>query len=185
MEWYTAPMLPFLAIISAYSMYKIIGMLTEYVHLKKWIFIIGLSIGLISISFVLPYVKTIQDVTHPETKWAANKFGDYFKHLKVNYPDFTDFTVFHAGFNSHAMYYTNVFNEEYGFNINYTMIFQDSSLYREVLNSIKSGDKIMLYQNEILEDLRKKFDVSVFHQYEELKLLDIKFKNRGEAGLEN
>ena len=100
MEWYTAPMLPFLAIISAYSMYKIIGMLTEYVHLKKWIFIIGLSIGLISISFVLPYVKTIQDVTHPETKWAANKFGDYFKHLKVNYPDFTDFTVFHAGFNS-------------------------------------------------------------------------------------
>ena len=184
LEWYTAPILPFLAILSGYGLYKIIDLVIDFMHINNWINTIGLSFGLVVLSLLFPYINTIKHVTNPETNWAANKYGDYMKHLKNNYPDFKKFTLFHNGFNTHAVYYTNVYNQEYGYNIDYKMIFHDRSVYDTVYNGIKAGDKVMLYQLEILEDLRKKFDVNVFNHYEELKLVDVKLKAEGEEKTE-
>ena len=176
LEWYTAPILPFLAILSGYAVFRTIDFVIHIINAKKYIPKLLFSLAFVIVVFYFPYVKTIKHVTNPVTNWAANKFGDYYKHLKSNYPDFKEFTLFHDGFNTHAVFYTNVFNQEYGYNIDYEMIFHDRSIYDSVYNKIQDGDKIMLYQNEILDDLRNKFDVSVFHRYEELKLVEVKLK---------
>jgi 4-amino-4-deoxy-L-arabinose transferase-like glycosyltransferase len=178
LEWYTAPVIPLLAILSAYGLFRslcfILGFLKVKQQQMRWI----LFIILVTLVFVYPYIQTINRITHPPNKWAANKYGDYFKHLKANYPDFKSFTVIEDGFNSHLVYYRSVFNMEYGYNIQFTMTFQDTVLFNEVLSSLKSGDKVMLSQNKVLMDLKKRFDVWNFHQYEELRLFEIKEKKQ-------
>lgn len=167
LEWYTAPVFPFLAVIAAHPLLYV----SKYLIKLKIIPTLISKALIMFMLIVFPYSQIIDSVYFPENNWAAQKYGAFFKQIRKNHPEITTIKVLHEGWNSHLIFYTRLYHEKYGYNLIYINNYKSPHLLKEQLDDIEPGDFIIAYQTEILDPLYRKFNAAILDRYDELVLV--------------
>ncbi len=116
-NWYDAPAIPLLAIIVGTGLGLFWQALNQAFVMSKWqkgalIFCFFVTI------FTWPYIDTIQ--THcyrPQRYGLDTVYGDFFKKLRQEHPDWKDIFVFYEPLNAHFLFYEQVYIRDHNYRI--------------------------------------------------------------------
>jgi len=177
LEWYTAPLFPYLSIMAAYPLFIFFENVILKFKIKGQFSVLLIFIFFSTLIFYFPYREIIKRVYWPETSWASIKYGSFLKKLHKNHPDIKEFTILEDGWNSHALFYRMLYNEKKGYCINYSITFRNPELLGKKFRDLTYGDTVMAYQYEILNHLKHKYDLQIIDRYDELELVTLNHKN--------
>ncbi len=148
LQWYDAPLYPFLAILIAFFLGAIVDFIQSYE--KRFFFLIYgfVSMAVMAYIFYQP-VKPIYHKTYKphELFWDVDYYSiGYF--LREGIRDNRDFNgqkLLFGGYHAHVLFYLNILNDK-GQNIQFADI-----------RTIEKGDEIIVYQDEIKAKLEKNY----------------------------
>lgn len=151
LDWYTAPIFPFTALLLAMGFHQIYNAVLNYFQLssltKKFVVFILLIFSFIA----LPYKQIISKVYFPKDKgwgWGDLLYGDYLRKITKEGIHLNKFQVIHTGYNGHLVFYAEAMN------------YQGKQIQlRKINDEFQVGDIVVTCQAETRMALEKKYNL--------------------------
>lgn len=165
LAWYTAPLYPLLAIVSAMGIYRLYLLVTEIhsgVITKQSAQVFGVLMLLMF--FFFPYYNTIDKVYKPrEASVGAeyNTLSHYLQETVKGKHNLDGFKVCHDGYTGHLEYYVNKLNS-----MGVKITFNDPL-------SLQTGDKVIFNWESVLKTIESHYDFTVLDSYYNVKVIRI------------
>lgn len=154
LTWYTAPAIPFFAIMAASPIYYILT-ITNSSSLPKSI----VNIIVIALLFIYPYLKVINEVYKPsddQSTWNYLQLGYFLQAADKGHFDLNNKNILYNGYKPHLEYYVNKMKAK---GVNVSFIHQDSiKAGYEVIYSTY-GDKHLICQKWKTTEVFGHYDV--------------------------
>ena len=167
LAWYQAPVFPGVSLLVAIGLERLCQGLKDYTAAEN-VRVGTTALLLFGLAFWgYPYFETIQRVYNPvPSQWDGDdtKFGNFMKIIA----DEDNYTIAHAGYNSHATFYRKAYNLR-GYNIqNQAMhdFYNKKTSFGEGKLNFMPGDTVMMCESKV----RKRF--GKFYEYETIREWD-------------
>lgn len=169
-EWYDAPLYPFLCLligIFVYELFKNINKVLANQYLK-----IGLQISLCAALFIYPYYRVVQrNFTEHQTIHELEREGLFVRTLTKNRSDIKAYTILMQTNHPHhldaAKFYMKAANYEHGKNIS----------LKKHLSEITPNETILVCQQNKQDSIKNLYHFAVVDKFKECQLIELKGYN--------
>jgi len=156
LEWYAAPLYPFLAIAVSMLVYSILSFVKSYFTSRFWIFKL-IAIVLVVALFYKPTYRTLKRMIPPkEYSWEVDRYDIAYllkSSVQGNY-NIDGYTVLHDGYCAHLLFYVRILQGK-GVNI---------SLFGNWRN-VSGNIDVVVYQDEVKQFVENNFNFEVIGTY--------------------
>ncbi|MBI5915142.1 MAG: glycosyltransferase family 39 protein [Bacteroidetes bacterium] len=171
--WYMAPVYPSLALLVGIGFERLVrsaGMALSRSPGGQLAVLAAFVFGM----FFVPYhyiIKRVYQEQHPARDWHEVKYRDFMRKTK----DVKDYAIVHQFYNSHVVFYANVFNEK-GYQIRHQAL-QDFDFKKFEFGKgpldFPPGDTLMVCETAVFEKLNAVYKYETLRKWEGCKLLKI------------
>jgi 4-amino-4-deoxy-L-arabinose transferase-like glycosyltransferase len=172
-SWYNAAIFPLLAMIVGAGISIIFNSIKTFLALRRFQYV-SFALLFTATIFFLPYQDIILNQCYFKEHWANDDiYGEYFKKLKKEQPELKDFFVYYEVENRHFLFYRNVYNDHYGYNIRSCGAGTDINRCSKK-RTAKVGDKVMICNKNIKRTVKENFKVASIGNYKDCELYLVK-----------
>lgn len=167
--WYAAPIFPFMSIIAALPVYRLVGYLKNDTSFKKNTVNYVIAGALLAI-FIIPYCQTIAYTTEregdPNAPWVYNK-ALLIKNALAGNIDLEHCKVLITEYEPHVLLYIYMAAEK-GLDIS-----------KVDIQDIRQGDRIITDKDDAVHTLESSFELAIEYQNDNVRIINIKNKKAG------
>lgn len=168
-SWYNAPLFPLLAILVGAGLSILFHAVRSHFQLKN------VASSLFTLLFIMaiffrPYHDIIVSKVYFKEHWASDDiYGEYFEKLRREQPALKDFHVYYEVINRHFLFYENVYNDQYGYQITSCGAGPDI-INCPAFRQAKVGSKVMICNEGIKNAFHKVFVSKAIGRYKACEL---------------
>ncbi len=156
LEWYDAPLYPFLSILTALFIYHLFNYFNSSDYFKKSLTVNFLPIAFLFLLFISPYKAILQKTYIPqEYPWDQDfyEISYYLRDGLRGVHDLKNQTLCYDGYHAQLDFYINLINEK------------GTNVQLRDWTKVEPGEIIFTYQDNIKEYLTQNFEVDTLDQY--------------------
>ena len=170
LEWYDAPMYPFLSMIIAICIYSIFNYLKKKAFLQKYVKYNIFPFIFLGVIYLKPYIKIFNKTFLPkEYSWEKEFYSvGYFLQdaVKGKY-NIDGHYLLHDGYNAHNMFYVKILNDQGN-----TIAFKD-------WKSLEKDDLVIAHQQEVKSYIQDHYLYEIQNTIDNITIFEIYGKKSG------
>lgn len=147
-SWYATSLLPLGSIIAGSGIHRIVEACTSRFGGSGKAYRTVLLLSILCAFCLIPYVKILRTIRQPHID-PKTGYGPALQHIRRTMPDWRTLLIPHRRFNAHILFYTQLFNNEYGYRLD------EKSSPEE----LAAGDTVLVCEEEMLEEIRRRYRV--------------------------
>jgi 4-amino-4-deoxy-L-arabinose transferase-like glycosyltransferase len=162
-EWYVAPIFPYLALLVSIFIYYIFSWLKKSVEIKQTFLINMIPYVFLFVIFLLPYKTIISQVYYSEDQNSKTVYelSTYLREAVKLKHYVTGINICYEGYHAHIQYYTNLLNDA------------GQSIKFKDWKQLSEGDKIITKQVSIQEYIESHYTINSMIAEGQLKIYTI------------
>ncbi len=156
LEWYDAPLYPFLSILTAIFIYYFFRYFKSSDYFRKSLSVNFLPIAFLFLLFVLPYKGIIQKTYIPKEKPHHREFYEMSYYLRDGLRGINDLknqTLCYEGYHAHLDFYINLMNAK------------GTNVHLKNWTEVQPGEIVFTYQDTIKNHLINIFDLDTLKKF--------------------
>lgn len=164
-EWYDAPLFPFLAILIAIAINYVFELLGQSEFLSASLKRNVLPYLFLFLVFIVPYQNLIDKVYLPEEPVEAGNFYDmshFLQDASRGHYDLNNYKILNVGYHGHLLFYVNIMQDK-GVDVEFGN-----------RNELKAGDKVAATHGDIKHHIDNEYNAEVIGQVREVTLYSIR-----------
>ena len=167
LQWYDAPLYPYLALICAAPVTWMIKLISDSPVFTKPYHKIIISTLFILTIFFYPYKKIMKDISFGDGYyWKHLLYGHFMKKMQHQ----KSYSVIYNGYNASADFYIRTFNDK-GYKI-----------FKKVPATIVRHDTIMVCEENVLQQIKQDYEISILNEWNTCCMIKIDgYKNLNAA----
>ncbi len=170
-SWYDAPVFPLLAILVGSGLGIVYNALKVHLKISKLFLGILFYVIFLFTFFFTPYKEIIIEQCYfPKLHKHDPHYGDFFKRLKKHNPELKNIFVYYEPRNRHFLFYRNIFNDQYDYNIRSCGSGTNSIRNCKPHQQAKPGEHIMVCNQNLKKEVLEIFKVKEVNSYKDCKL---------------
>jgi 4-amino-4-deoxy-L-arabinose transferase-like glycosyltransferase len=165
LDWYSTPMLPFLAVVVGIGMERVYEALAATLS-NQWTRLVFISIFVLTV-FAGPYTAIVGSITEYNDRNPTYQFGYFIRHLSEHKPNIKSYTMFNNDFRGHMEFYRLALAKK---NYHTRIIGHVDSLY--------TGETVMVCHDSMKAKIETRFNTRHLEDYGSCALVELLPKSK-------